>query len=290
MTYASILSVVDGGPCSERCLQAGLAVSRQFQAHLTCLFTESDPQSAIPVLGEGMAGVVVEQMIESLQSNTAERLRVAQELFDRYCVADATVRVLTDDEMPASGELSARFRRVVGQEPDQVTTEGHLVDLLVLPFPDEEGDGASVTTLDAALLDSSRPVLLVPKSGYEGPCKVVTVGWDGSRESANAVVSALPLMETAEKVIVLSGHSEDQPAQPQALLHYLSARGIGADCQEFTPSDAGLGEDLVQQTLNHHGGLLVMGAYGHSRLREMLLGGATHDVLKTARLPVLMAH
>lgn len=290
MTYATILAVLDGGPGCDRSLLAGLALGRQFGSHVICLFNETDPQAAVPVLGEGMAGVVVEQMIESLQNESAMRLANARALFERHCIADATVTVLSDQEAPPFGALSASFRQVVGQEPDQVASEGHLVDLLVLPFPDPDGGGVAVTTLDAALLDSGRPVFLVPAGDHRVPCRVVTLGWDGSREAAMAASAALPFLRRAEKVVILSGGTDDDSMQTGPLVRYLKAHGVAAQSQSFVPGPSGMGEDLIQQTLDLGGDLLVMGAYGHSRLREMLLGGATHEVLKTARIPVLMAH
>ncbi len=289
MSYAIILALVDGGPNCERNLRAGLALGQRFNAHVTCLFAETDPQVAVPVLGEGMAGVVVEQMIENLQQSGADRLEQAQSLFKQYCV-DQGVAVIGDDDAPPIGSFSAGFRHVVGQEPDEVAGEGHLVDLLVLPAPDMNDSGSAVTTLDAALLDSGRPVLLVPQSGAVPTGDLVTIGWDGSRESARAVSCALPFLHQAKRVVCLAGVSEVAPEVPQKLLRYLAAHGITAEGETFEPSGDGMGADLLQRTANMGGDLLIMGAYGHSRLRELLLGGATHDVLKNAQIPVLMAH
>jgi len=288
MSLAVILAVIDGAPGSESAMKAALELGRRFKARTDLLHVEIDAASAVPVVGEGMSGAAVEQIIESLQAESEMRRKEAERLFKELCV-DAKLPVVAPDAAPLAGEFAVSFHKVKGTEPDQVLRRGRLADLIVLARSGWDGDGGLSATFDSALFDSGRPVLLLPQAPVTGFGRSVAVAWDGSREAARAVSTALPFLETAESVAILTARETDNQAEPSQLLGYLAAHGIEGKTWAFTP-EGGIGEALLAEMGKAKGDLLVMGAYGHSRLRELVLGGATRSVLANATVPVLMSH
>jgi len=288
MPLAIVLAVIDGAPGSEAAMKAALEVGRRFSARIDLLHVEIDPASAVPVVGEGMSGAAVEQIIDSLQAEAETRRKEAERLFDQLCVA-AKLPVVEPDSTPKAGEFSVAFHKVKGTEPDEVLRHGRLADLIVLARTGWEGDGGLSATFDGALFDSGRPVLLLPQAPVAGFGRSVAVAWDGSRESARAATAALPFLENAEKVIILTARETDHDAEPSQLAGFLAAHGVAGKTWAFSP-DGGIGDALLEEAGKAKADLLVMGAYGHSRLRELVLGGATRDVLVNAAIPVLMAH
>ena len=140
--------------------------------------------------------------------------------------------------------------------------------------------------------ESGRPILLVPKTGaLSGSTKRVLVAWNGSRESARAVFDAIPLLAAAEQVLVTRLDTDGKAEQPGADICAAIARH-GVKCEALQPQRlvTGVGSALLSIAKEQSADLLVMGCYGHSRLREFILGGATRYVLDHMTLPVLMSH
>ena len=170
-------------------------------------------------------------------------------------------------------------------------------DLVVLGQPDPE---STVTghrqTLEEIVLSAGRPALVVP---YIGPAKTlgerVVVAWDAGREAARAVNDALPILRRAKAVTVLSinprpgidGHGEEPGAD---LAVHLARHGVKVEVQHSKGEEIGVGNAILSRLADRGADLLVMGAYGHSRLRELVLGGATRRILQNMTVPTLMSH
>ena len=140
------------------------------------------------------------------------------------------------------------------------------------------------------LFDSGRPVVIAPKRTPSAIGRRVCIAWNGTGESASAVLSMLPWVRSADAVCVL--HSEDyQRRGPAAaeLLDYLAIHGVRAELHSFRAIDKDVGAGLLAACAKFDADLLGMGAYSHSRLRQLILGGVTRHVLEKASLPVLMA-
>ena len=144
------------------------------------------------------------------------------------------------------------------------------------------------------VLAAGRPALVIPYIGAgETLGERVLVAWDGGREAARAVNDALPLLERAASVGVLvinpsrGGHGE-QPGADIAL--HLARHGISVDAEHLEARDISTGNALLSRLADQNIDVLVMGAYGHSRLREMVLGGVTRQVFQSMTVPVLMSH
>lgn len=288
MSIAVILALVDGGAGSKAALEAAVGLGRRFEARVDFLHVEPDAESAVPVMGEGLSGAAVEQIIESIKAEGTRRLEAAKALYEEHC-AKAGLPTVEPDDKPEPGKFAVAFRHVVGREAEEIKRRGRLADLIILSRPKAAGEG-SAPGFDTALFDSGRPLLLVPSDGSEKIGGCIAIAWDRSREATRAVDAALPFLVEAEKVVILSAREGKAKVEPSQLSWYLAGHGIAAKTWAFTPEGGALGEELLAEAAKAGADLMIMGGYGHSRLRELVLGGATREVLQKAAIPVLMAH
>ena len=190
MSLAKLLAVIDGGSGSEAALIAALNLGRRFSAQVELLHVEIDADSAVPMVGEGMSGAAVEQLVQSLRAEAEQRRERARGLYEKHCVA-AGLNVVDADFVTAPGTFAVCFRHLVDREINQVLHFGRLSDLIVMARPDAEEEGGLSATFDAALFDSGRPVLLVPTTPTRGLGSTIAIAWDRSREATRAVGAAL---------------------------------------------------------------------------------------------------
>ena len=145
---------------------------------------------------------------------------------------------------------------------------------------------------EAVLFGSGGPTWVFPEGEATAHLASAAIAWDGGRAAARAVRDALPVLSMVKHVTLLCA-TDDKPVEPAsvgALQDYLRHHDVTAEIHLFSRSDRAIGEALQQAAIDRGAGLLVMGAYGHSRIREFVLGGATRTVLANRRLPILMSH
>lgn len=279
MRYQTLLLHVDGSaPCDRRCALAA-ALAKAHDAHLVgaamtgisrYLFAGSGVDPRDPVLAHHV-------------SHLHERAQSALDKFAQAAAAAGAMKIetrLVDDDATGGITLQSRYADlvVIGQYDPASAVPGLLHD-----FP------------ETVLLGSPRPVLVVPYAGdaveaFRRPM----IAWDGSIPAARAVAGALPLLAHAGRadVVVFNPGDAAEPhgEQPGAdLALYLSRHGIDVDVTERRV-EGGTGEALLSMAADLDADLMVAGAYGHTRLREMMLGGVTRTLLQAMTLPVLMAH
>ena len=162
----------------------------------------------------------------------------------------------------------------------------------------EDPDNSSYGLADALLFEGACACLIVPHSGkVSAPPQRVLLAWNASRESAHALREALPLLQRAETVVVLSSEPNDGQEQlasghphAEALQKLLESHGIAGISSGFNDLELDASEAIIGQAADMNADLIVMGAYGHARLREIILGGVTRDLLKRAPACLLLAH
>jgi len=290
MTIATVLALVDGGSGGESAIRSSLAVGRAFAAHVDLLHVKLSPEAAIPFAGDGMTGAAVERILKDAERAAEDRAKVAHELFERLCLygqgeSEGGPSLLgADDDVPA-GRFTVTWRQVIGRPDQELARRGRLADLIVVARgASESGLNAAI---EAALFDSGHPVMIAPPAVRDSLGRRVAIAWNGSREAARAASAALPFLGKAEQVVVLSLGDD---AAPAALCDYLSIHGIAASSRVLEADRSDLGLRLLDAAQEARCDLLVMGAYGHSRLREFILGGVTDTILRSCELPVLMVH
>jgi len=270
-----ILALIDGGPLSDATLGTGLLVAKQFDAQLEALHVRADPATLVPLVGEGMSGAMVEQVMEAMTKAVEERAERARAAFDRIA---------------AKAGAAATWRQETGPEPVVLAGAARLSDLTVIGRPDETSDSQLPASLEAALFDSGRPVLVVPPNPPAVVGARIAIAWNGSPKASRAVAASLPYLEKAQTITVLEVPAANKASPGEALAAYLGLHGLKATVESLDPQGKSIGKALLEHARGQGVDLLVMGAWGHSRIREMILGGVTREVLAQTTLPLLMAH
>lgn len=288
MPLNTILVPVNGTDADRSALAAAFGIGRNFDAHVDALFVKLDPRDAVPMLGEGMSGAMVEEIMRAAEAEVGHGLVLARGNFEEALRASGCE---LGDVRPAAPRPTARWMEAMGRIEDVVPVEGRLADLVVFARPQGRDDGQALTTIETTLLGSGRPILLVSEEMPEEIGRSVAVAWNGNAEAARAVAGAMPFLLSADSVRVLTAEtSVTEAAAGRRIAEYLAWHGINAEITIVHPGAEAVGKALMDQAAALECDLLVMGGYGHSRMREMILGGVTRYVLNHAGLPVLMAH
>ena len=285
MPIRRILLPLTGTTAGEAALTTALMTARMWGAHLTALHVRVDSRDVAPLAGEGLSGAMIEEMMSATEKESSDRSDAVRAMFDRF-VAQHGVEVA--EPHPGQG-ATANFASITGREEDLVAQLARLTDLTVVPHPEAGDDVSSSDALHAVLFDSGRPVLIAPRVPLPMLAKRICVAWNGTAESAAAVQAAIPWMQRADAVQILSADEYQRrgPGAPE-LSSYLALHGIKVDAVQFRPVEKGVGRGLLESARAFGADFLAMGAYSHSRLRQLILGGVTRHVLENATLPVLM--
>ena len=286
MAIRKLLLPLTGTAAGEAALATALNVARIWNAHVTALHVRVDSRDVAPLAGEGLSGAMIEEMMSATEKESAERAHAVRGMFERF-VAEHGVTV--QEARHRTAGATASFAAVTGREEDLVAQQARLADLTIVPHPEAGEDVSSSDALHAVLFDSGRPVLIAPQRAAEVIGRRVAIAWNGTAESASAVWAAIPWMQRAEAVRVLSAEEYQRrgPGAPE-LLDYLALHGVQVELATFRPVDRDVGAGLLKSARDFGADLLCMGAYSHSRLRQLILGGVTRHVLEKADLPVMM--
>lgn len=281
MPLRDILVHLDATAQGRTRLTLAAELARRHEAHLTALHVVD---VALPFVAAADGGGSA-MLAELLQSMRKDALAEA-----------ATVEAAFRERLQRDG-IAGEWRLVEGAAPEQVALHARYADLAILGQEEPEGDRpAAGAIVEAALFSSGRPILVVPYAGrFETVGRRVLVGWNASREAARAVNDALPLIAGAESATVLAinprhgsiGHGEE-PGADIAL--HLARHGLKVQVEHSVAPEIGAGDLLLNRAAELPADLLVVGAYGHARLRELVLGGVTRTLLGHMTVPVLMAH
>jgi len=277
----TILVPVTGTERDPAVLATAAGMMRYLGARLDFLHVRPDAASIAAALGPDGGAFAAGSLIETFERDAALREKTARGTVEAFCGREGLA--LGDGAGGAAG-----WHRQVGNEAGWVAEHGRAVDLVVAARPDRAGAGREL--LEAALFDTGRP-LLIP-----GPTPVVpetvAVAWKSTREAARAVTAATPFLVRAVRVAILvaaEGRRGD-PDAPGRLCATLRRHNPAVEVRLLQPGSGGAAEALLAAAAEIGAGLLVMGGYGHSRLRELVFGGVTEHVIRAAAIPVLMAH
>lgn len=279
MSYKSIVTFPRSLPRDGGALATAAAIARAEGGHLSAVCIGIDPiQPGIYYAGAN--AIALQQSLEEAQTNAN-----ATETTVRERLAGETASWETTALAVQSGTLG-----------HLVASRAELTDLVVLPKPYGEGRGPEdVAILEAALFGTRVPVLIVPP-GPGGPLRAerIMIGWNHSPEALAAVRAAMPFLTRAKAVDIAiidpPAHGPDR-SDPGGLLAELLARhGVRADISVLARTLPRISDVMCRHCTDIDAQMVVMGAYGHSRLREAVLGGATRNMLEACDRPVLMAH
>ena len=275
MTYRTLLVHIDESPRSDARVDFAFDLARKYDAHLIGLYAVCEDLRQLPF-------------------NREDSLRLAQ-----YEAQHEAQRQRAHEAFAVAAQRtggSAEWRVPKGLALDVATLNARHADLLVFGRhdPREPGSYAARHFVEDVLMSSGVPVVIVPHSGHVASFgENVFVAWDGSREAARALADALPILKRARFVEVASvERSEyDEPPDGVGVVAYLDRHEVHASFFSM-PRAAGMdvGATLLNKASDLQADLLVLGAYGHTRALERVLGGVTRTMLESMTVPVLMSH
>lgn len=271
MSLSSILALVDAKHGAATLKVAGLA-SAAIGAPVDALVVKRDARDSIPMVGEGLSGDLVQQIMDSAEADADADADAAKDVFEHW---------------PATA--SATVTEVTGQVGEVLASIGRVHGMSVLPCG-SVGEG-NTEAIDAALFRTGRPALVAPLQEVKSVGKRVAIFWNDSPEAAKAVWGAMPFLRQAETVNAFTvGEDGDAEAALQRLVEGLKRAGVEATANIIAPSNLGAPAQLVEAAADMDADLVVMGAFTHSRLRELVLGGVTQNMLESLARPTFMAH
>jgi nucleotide-binding universal stress UspA family protein len=284
MTIRVVQAPVFGDSRDAATLAQAAALLRRLPLHVVGVHPRSAGELAL-LAATPEPAVITAEIVAQLERIAAERAIAARRHFESWCTSH-DLKFVTAPTETAGGRSSAAWRE--SDDPDAVALHGRLSDLTVMAR--DSGDGAVSRALEGALFRTGRPLLLAPPSPPREMFGTALVAWNNSPEAARAVTSALPLLHAMQRVVVYSAGEERRTPGADVLRGFLAWHGIDATGMDISRSSSGVGADLLAEAHRLNAGLVVMGAYTHSRLRQLVFGGVTRHVLRHADLPVLLAH
>jgi len=254
-----------------------VSVAAAFDAHLAGIAFRYDP--VVPVSG---AGYVPAEVIEAQERDSASAAKAALEHFTAACDrAGVTAEPLT---------LSASFSGV----GDQFGRIARRFDLSIVGQAEPEKSAVEEIIAEAALFESGRPVIIVPYIQRQ-PLKLdnVMLCWDGSRAATRAISDAMPFLERSghvELVIVTNETGKRDEIEGADMGGHLARHGLNVEVKRTVLGDIDVADVILSHAADASTDFIVMGGYGHSRLREFVLGGVTRSIFRSMTAPVLMSH
>ena len=289
----NVLLPVTGSAEDADVFVAALDAGRVFNAHYLALHVRPDVRRDIAGLAasDGGAMVGLDSMIQQMETEASARESTASDAWHAFC-SDNRIAIA---DTPRENGLTSEWCSEDGIEADWIAEYGRAADLIVVGRG-PAGESINIVSMEAALMDSGKPVIVAARRQASPPPApmngVVGVAWKDTREAAGAVRAALPFLRAAKHVTIFIVPENDDGGDNSHLrlarrLRWHNAHVSVQPLLEHSRQPAAV---LMDAAVQAGCGLLVMGGYGHTRLREAVFGGFTRAVLEDAPLPVLMAH
>ena len=276
MGYKTILvHIAPGKRCSLR-VDVSLRLAQQHDAHLVALHAVTQFEVSGYVMAE-----VGPALIESQKNAAAAEMARSQREFT--------------EQATAAGLRNFEWRTAADDPADAMTMHARYADLAVIGQTDTS-DGSNIADdfPERLVLSAGRPVLILPSVGsFSSIGKRILVAWNASREATRAVTDAIPLLRLADRVHVMAvnpRHGEHGKVPGADIGLYLARHGVRVEVKTDSGAEIDVGNELLSRAADLDADLIVMGGYGHSRLKEWVLGGATRTILESMTAPVLMSH
>ena len=279
MTYKTILAVLQSKADAGRVLDCALPLADRFSAHLIGVHAE-----AIPVPYVTPMGFPDTDFIAASAEQNQQRSEEIKTLFDTRAGREGV-----------SFEWQA-MENVSGDSAVSALVAARASDLIIVQQADPDGNSGSHANVETLLFESGRPVLFVPYAvSVNCAFKKVLVAWNGTQQAARATFDALPFMKEADSVEVFCIDPQDTPRRDAsmagtAIAAALARHGIDVTVKVEQSGGVSHGEVLDNRISDTGADLLVMGAFGRSRLREFVFGGATRTILQSMTVPTFLAH
>jgi len=276
MSYKTILVHIDPGKrCAVR-VAVAIRLAQQHDAHLVALHALAPFEPPGYVLAEMGSAI-----LDAQKHAAAAEMAGAESVFTT--------------QASAAGFSNIEWRSAIDDPVDAMTLHARYADLVVIGQTDaSDGSNTPADFPERLVLAAGRPILILPSAGsFPTIGKRVLIAWNPSREATRAVTDAIPLLQRADKVHVMAvnpkaGEHGNVPGADIGL--YLARHGVRVEVKTDHGAEIDVGNELLSRAADLDADLIVMGGYGHSRLKEWVLGGATRTILESMTAPILMSH
>lgn len=289
----TILVPFVGARNDEAALQIAFEAAKLLNAHIEVAHFRPDVQQLIIEaaaydFGLTPSAAVTPELVDALKKNVATNARQARHIYDDFCTRHDILRA---SDPRGVSHASIFYAEREGHFADRLTPEAAVHDLIA--FTPKLEHSLDLEDIGDALVKSGRPALLAADKPAATLGRHVVIAWKQTAQAAHAVAAAQPFLEKAETVTILAAREDAQTERHIASAHRLAEQLRWSNITAAVavlPESHNTGADLVDKTRSLGGDLLVMGAYGHSRARELIFGGVTRHVLHGVSVPVLLAH
>jgi len=281
----NLLAVIGDGNAGP-VLEASLAVARRFDSHIVGLHSLTTEYAV--VFGGEMGFSISSEVDRTLEREGHERRDQARRLFRDFMDANG---VPIGPVPPGHNGPSASWREEDGRQNAVVGMSGRVYDLILVEQPEKLASIAEAT-LEDALFESGRPVMMVPKLGSPTLGEKIAIAWNGSTETALTVALSMPFLQQAREVIVVTvgpQHMPEPGPTGEELARGLEGHGFSVSMRTAVGRQKPQGESFLREAMAAGADLMLKGAYTQSRIRQMIFGGATRHIIMDSRIPVIMA-
>jgi nucleotide-binding universal stress UspA family protein len=281
----NLLAVIGDGNAGP-VLEAAYLAARRFNGHIVGLHSLTTEYAV--VFGGEMGFSISSEVDRTLEREGHERRDQARRLFSDFMNAHG---VPIGPPNPGYDGPSASWREEDGRQNAVVGMTGRVYDLILVEQPEKLASIAEAT-LEDALFESGRPVLMVPKVTGTPLGEVVAIAWNGSTETAVTVAMGMPFLKQAREVVIVAvgpQHMPEPGPTGEELARSLEAHGLNVSLRTAVGRQKAQGESFLKEAMAAGADLLLKGAYTQSRIRQMIFGGGTRHIIMESRIPVLMA-
>jgi nucleotide-binding universal stress UspA family protein len=281
----NLLTVVGDGNAAP-VLDTALMTARLFNSHIVGLHSLTTEYAV--VFGGEMGFSISSEVDRTLEREGHERRDQARRLFREFMSSKGVPMGPTP---PGHNAPSASWREEDGRQNAVVGMIGRVYDLIIVEQPEKLASIAEAT-LEDALFESGRPVLMVPKRTPPTLGEVVAIAWNGSTETAVAVAMGMPFLKQAKHVVVVAvgpQHMPEPGPEGEELARTLEQHGIDVSLRTAYGRHKAQGESFLKEAMEAGADLMLKGAYTQSRIRQMIFGGGTRHIIMESKIPVLMA-
>lgn len=286
MSLRTILVPVRGDGKGEGVLDHARCLAQRHAAHLEVLHCRPRPEDLIP-FGIFVPASLRKEIVSSAGTLANEEEDKVRGFFESYC-RERDLQVIEEAPWPRD-RTSATWREETGKQAKIIGVRGRLADLIAVAKPDR-AQNLGLNTLEAALLESGKLVMMCPPHPVESVGGRIALAWNGSAEAARAVTAALPLLKKAESVTILSGEGASLAVSAEEAKAYLAVHDIACSLRLFSAAPNAVGQALLAGAKEASADCLLMGAYGQSRQRELVMGGVTQHIIDHADMPIFFMH
>lgn len=289
MDIKTILVPFSGDKREFPALSTAFALGKDFASHITCLHVSTDPKHIAYAGGFGFAGSTLENFTDDITAANQLQAHNAQLTFAEY---ERKNHITNDQGATTPLHASATFRYEIGRIDKIITHHGRLSDLIVMGRTISEVNPDYATVATTALFDTGRPVLFTPPKALKTVGYNIAIAWNSSAESSRVITCAMPLLHQARNVFIFTIREggTNSATSARELAKYLKLHGITAKSLVIKKQKLSVGEIILNKAKKLEVDLLVMGAFTHNRVRQMIVGGATSHILENSPIPVFMAH